>query len=63
MRTSNDAAKTSTLRRLRELQKIINPGSFNEMNLGNLLQKTANYIFDLEAKVNVLRNLSRLYGV
>ncbi|PON90720.1 hypothetical protein TorRG33x02_135770 [Trema orientale] len=57
----SEAAKTTTLKKLRKLQRITNPG-YKEMNLGTLFQKTANHIFVLEAKLNVLKSLSALFG-
>ncbi|KAG2692204.1 hypothetical protein I3843_08G041200 [Carya illinoinensis] len=53
--------KSSVQRKLKQLQRII-PGCL-EMDMENLFPRVANYILLLEEKVNVLKNLSTLYGV
>ena len=60
---NSKAEKNSTLKKLRQLQRIINPGYYNKMNLSTLFQNTSNHIFLLEAKLNVLKNLSAMFGV
>lgn len=50
-----------TLRKLKQLQRAI-PGCHEMNHLGDLFEKTANYIFLLEAKLNLLRKLSTICG-
>lgn len=64
------STSTTTLlrKRLKQLQRIINPAAHDQCheemnNLGSLFEKTANYIFLLEAKLNLLKSLSTIYGV
>ena len=60
-----DTAKASTLNKLRQLQRIINPSCHGDeiMNLDTLFQKTADQISLLQEKVNVLKNLYTMFGV
>jgi hypothetical protein len=58
---NSTAVQSSLQRKLRQLQRII-PGC-NEMDLETLFPSIANYILSLQIKVNILKNLSTLYGV
>ncbi|KAM3714465.1 hypothetical protein ACB098_01G337200 [Castanea mollissima] len=59
---NSTAVNTSIQRKLRQLQKTI-PGCSNEMDLETLFPRIANYILSLQVKVNILKNISTLYGV
>uniref|UniRef100_A0A803R7U8 Uncharacterized protein n=1 Tax=Cannabis sativa TaxID=3483 RepID=A0A803R7U8_CANSA len=62
-------SRSSTMKKLRQLQKIITNPSYDDQeetnynNLGSLYQNTANHIFLLQAKLNALKTLSALFGV
>lgn len=59
-----EAAKTSTLKKLRQLQRLIDPRCDEIiMNPETLYEETASQIFQLEAKVNVLKSLLTMLGV
>ncbi|KAL0013415.1 hypothetical protein SO802_000484 [Lithocarpus litseifolius] len=58
---NSTAANTSIQRKLRQLQNII-PGC-NEMDLETLFPRIANYILSLQVRVNILKDISTLYGV
>lgn len=59
---NTEAMETSIQRQLRQLQRMI-PNCCNEMDLETLYPKIAVYILLLEVKVDILKNLSVLYGV
>ncbi|KAK8602012.1 hypothetical protein V6N13_058323 [Hibiscus sabdariffa] len=61
-RESPVAVTTSTGRRLRQLQRML-PTAASETNADTLFQRTADYIFLLQAKLSLLHTLSALYGV
>ncbi|XVE98672.1 hypothetical protein REPUB_Repub03eG0127600 [Reevesia pubescens] len=57
-----ETLRTSIERKLQQLQRLL-PAGCPEINMETLFQRTADYIFLLEAKVSLLQNLSTLYGV
>ncbi|XWS73167.1 hypothetical protein CRYUN_Cryun02cG0102500 [Craigia yunnanensis] len=57
-----ESVRTSMERKLKQLQRML-PVGCPENNMETLFQRTASYIFLLEAKVSLLQNLSTLYGV
>ncbi|XVF34311.1 hypothetical protein REPUB_Repub18cG0048800 [Reevesia pubescens] len=59
---SSESVRTSIERKLQQLQRMLPPGC-PEINMETLFQRTADYIFLLEAKVSLLHNLSTFYGV
>jgi hypothetical protein len=59
---NTEATETSIQRKLRQLQRMI-PNCCHEMDLETLYPRIAVYILLLEVKVDVLKNLSILYGV
>ncbi|PQP96154.1 hypothetical protein Pyn_18329 [Prunus yedoensis var. nudiflora] len=62
IRNSKDA-KSSIERKLMQLQKLIPGCIINISNPETTFQEIANYVFLLEAKVNILRLLATSYGV
>ena len=60
--TASDPVRTSIERKLRQLQRML-PAGCTEINMETLFQRTAEYIFLLEAKLSLLQNLSTFYGV
>ncbi|KAI5348956.1 hypothetical protein PRUPE_1G097700 [Prunus persica] len=60
---NSKAAKSSIERKLMQLQKLIPGCIINSSNPETMFQEIANYIFLLEAKVNILRLLATSYGV
>ncbi|XVF47805.1 hypothetical protein PTKIN_Ptkin03bG0140500 [Pterospermum kingtungense] len=53
-------------RKLQQLQRMLPAGAAcpcPEINMETLFQRTADYIFLLEVKLSLLRNLSTFYGV
>ncbi|XWS70893.1 hypothetical protein CRYUN_Cryun03dG0088800 [Craigia yunnanensis] len=59
---SAESVRTSIKRKLQQLQRML-PVGCPEINRETLFQRTADYIFLLEAKVSLLQNLSTFYGV
>ncbi|KAE8056814.1 hypothetical protein FH972_013551 [Carpinus fangiana] len=59
---NTEAMETSIQRKLRQLQRMI-PNCCYEMDLETMYPRIAVYILLLEVKVDVLKNLSILYGV
>jgi hypothetical protein len=59
---NTEATETSIQRKLRQLQRMI-PNCSHEMDLETLYPRIAVYILLLEVKVDVLKNLSILYGI
>ena len=57
-----ESVRTSIERKLRQLQRML-PDGCPEIDMETLFQRTAEYIFLLEAKVSLLQNLSTFYGV
>ncbi|CAK9325748.1 unnamed protein product [Citrullus colocynthis] len=49
-------------RRLRNLQRLV-PGHTHETDLNHLFQRTADYIFALQLKLNILKDLTSFYGL
>lgn len=58
--------RNSTERKLEQLQMMVPPAAAAacpEINMETLFERTADYIFLLEAKLCLLRELSTFYGV
>ncbi|KAL4298217.1 hypothetical protein GQ457_12G025060 [Hibiscus cannabinus] len=62
MRRRESPVTTSTGRQLRRLQRML-PTAGSETNADTLFQRTADYIFLLQAKLSLLHTLSALYGI
>ncbi|XWS16927.1 hypothetical protein CRYUN_Cryun33cG0023700 [Craigia yunnanensis] len=61
---ASDPTRTSIERKLQQLQRMLPAGcTCTEINMETLFQRTAEYIFLLEAKVSLLHNLSTFYGI
>ncbi|GMI97560.1 hypothetical protein HRI_003425300 [Hibiscus trionum] len=58
----NGTAAAAIERKLLQLQRML-PSACSEVNAETLFQRTADYIFLLEAKLSLLHSLSAFYGV
>ncbi|KAK8597988.1 hypothetical protein V6N13_095380 [Hibiscus sabdariffa] len=59
---ADQSVRTSIERKLLQLQRML-PSACSEINTETLFQRTADYIFLLEAKLSLLHSLSAFYGV
>ncbi|GMJ07199.1 hypothetical protein HRI_004389100 [Hibiscus trionum] len=60
--SSAESVRTDIERKLEQLQMML-PTACSEINADTLFQRTADYVFFLQAKLRFLHTLSAFYGV